>query len=371
MTDILDKSGIILGRTNNNLCAIDMFSEKNNNYNMCVFGSTGAGKSYFIKLMIIKNAYKGIRQIIIDPEGEYVDLINSLGGKIYDYKYYNPFYIEESSLAENDFFNKKVDQVITFVKSNVQIENNELLRNCIKKAYKLYGINANKESLYELSNKTKLFIKPQYKQKFPNMNDLFNILEKEGLRIPEELRSIYTSSNKEEKSELYCFNLKGKTMKQINLEMKTFMLKIYELIKEETLIYFDELWKCIGCSEDRYVIENIYSMFKTLRKKKAGIISISQDIYDLFTLDNGNFGKSILNNSNIKVLFKMEWQDIEMLDRIFKNKRMASNTKILTRGNAYVSMNNTSFNLEVNATNDEHKLIEGDNYEENISSNKQ
>ncbi len=76
--DILNKEGILLGKTNNNPCMIDLFDNKNNNYNMCIFGSSGAGKSYFVKLMILRNAYKGIRQIIVDPEGEYVSLVKSL-----------------------------------------------------------------------------------------------------------------------------------------------------------------------------------------------------------------------------------------------------------------------------------------------------
>ena len=151
--------------------------------------------------------------------------------------------------------------------------------------------------------------------------------------------------------------------------MQTFMPKIYELIKDETLIYFDEVWKTIGLGQDRYVIENIYNMFKTLRKKKAGIIAISQDICDLFSLDGGNFGKSILNNANTKVLFKMEWQDIEMFERMLQGAKISGNIKALARGNACVSMGNTNFNLEVKATEYEHKLIEGERYEENINSN--
>ena len=86
-------------------------------------------------------------------------------------------------------------------------------------------------------------------------------------------------------------------------------------------------------------------------------------------MDSGNFGKSILNNANIKVLFKMEWQDIEMFDRILQNVSVVGNIKSLTRGSAYVSMGNTNFNLEVKATKYEHKLIEGESNEEIINSN--
>lgn len=362
-SDVLNKNGILLGKANNNLCAIDMFSKKNNNYNMCIFGSSGAGKSYFVKLMIIKNAYKGIRQIVIDPEGEYVDLVESLGGHVYTMEDYNPFEISESFLDNPDFFNQKLEQILDYLSSKFEITDRDKLKGLIIRLYNKFGINETKESLYKLNNANKLYIKPQYIDNFPTINDLIDIMEEEKITDASLLKQARHSKDASRNAELFCFNLKGRGIKEINLDMKIFMPKIYELIKTETLIYFDEVWKTIGLGQDRYVIENIYNMFKTLRKKRAGVIAISQDICDLFTLDGGNFGKSILNNANIKVLFKMEWQDIEMFERMLQAARIGGGIKTLARGNAYVSMGNTNFNLEVKATGYEHKLIEGDKEE--------
>ncbi len=367
--DILSKNGILLGRANNNLCAIDIFSPKNNNYNMCVFGSSGAGKSYFVKLMIIKNAYKGTRQIVIDPEGEYVELVESLGGHVYTEENYNPFEINEAFLGNKDFLNQKIEQILNYVSGKIRIYDKEKLRTCCIKTYNMFGINEKKESLYKLNNNIKLYIRPQYIDKFPTINDLISVMKQEGLKEAKYLRQAQNLQNASNNTELYCFNLKGKNIQEIHQAMITFLPKIYELIKNETLIYFDEVWKSIGLGKDRYVVENIYNMFKTLRKRRAGIIAISQDICDLFSLDGGSFGKSILNNANVKVLFKMEWQDVEMFERILQSASIGQNIKALSRGNAYVSMGNTNFNLEVKATEYEHKLIEGERYEKNINSN--
>lgn len=367
-SDVLNKDGILLGRANNNLCAIDVFSYKNNNYNMCIFGSSGAGKSYFVKLMIVKNAYKGIRQIVIDPEGEYVGLVESLGGHVYTETNYNPFEINESFLENSDFFNKKVEQIVEYVSDRIRVVDKGKLRMQIILTYNKFGINESKESLYKLKDNDKLYIKPKYTSNFPTLNDLVDVMQQDGVQCAEALRTTICDRNVDNNTELYCFNLKGKSIQQIQEEMKAFIPKIYELIKTKTLIYFDELWKSIGLGNDRYVIENIYSMFKTLRKNKAGIVAISQDICDLFTLDGGNFGKSILNNANIKVFFKMEWQDVEMFERMLATLYIGKNIKMLARGNAYISMGNMNFNLEVKATDFEHKLIEGEKYEENINS---
>lgn len=367
--DILNKKGILLGKANNNLCAIDMFCDKNNNYNMCIFGSSGAGKSYFVKLVIIKNAYKGIRQIIIDPEGEYVDLVRSLGGHVYTSENYNPFEINESFLENKDFFNQKIEQIVDYISQKIKIVDKEKIKECCKKTYSRFGICEVKESLYKKGDNNKLYIKPKYREDFPTINDLINEMQKEGIKNTKVLEQICKGNAVKSNTELFCFTLNGKSIQDIGKEMKNIMPKIYELIKSETLIYFDEVWKCIGFGQDRYVIENIYNMFKTLRKKKAGIIAITQDICDLFNLDEGNFGKSILNNANVKALFKMEWQDVETLNKMVKFSDLESNIKSLSRGNAYINMGNTNFRLEVKATEFEHKLIEGERYEENINSN--
>ena len=358
--DVFNKNGIIVGNANNNLCVIDIFSNKNNNYNMCIFGSSGAGKSYFVKLMIIKNAYKGIRQIIIDPEGEYVELVRKLGGHVYTFNTYNPFEIDESSTVNNNYFEDKIEYVEKYILNFVQDIDKQKLKDAIIQAYCEKGINQTKESLYKLTDEDKIYSKPKYINKFPTIKDLIRILKLNGIDINIIEEKYEENNNNLNSTEIFCFCLNSKSIESLQKEMKIFIPKIYELIRENTLIYFDEIWRGISLGQDSYVIEHIYNMFKTLRKKKAGIVAISQDICDLFSLDNGGFGKSILNNSNMKVLFKMEWQDIEVFQRMLPGEAISKKIKSLNRGNAYVNMNNTNFTLEVNATNFEHQLIEGE-----------
>ena len=358
--DIFNKNGIIVGKANNNLCVIDVFSNKNNNYNMCIFGSSGAGKSYFVKLMIIKNAYKGIRQIIIDPEGEYVELVKKLGGHVYTMDTYNPFEIDEVSTANNNFFEEKIGQIEQYVLTNMPDIDKQKLKAAIMQTYSETGITKDKASLYKLTDEDKIYSKPKYINKFPTIKDLIRILKLNGVEVNDLEDRYKENKSKVNNSEIFCFHLNSQSIESVQKEMKIFIPKIYELISENTLIYFDEIWKGISLGKDYYVIEHIYNMFKTLRKKKAGIIAISQDIYDLFSLDNGAFGKSILNNSNMKVLFKMEWQDIEIFQRMLSGEDISKKIKSLNRGMAYINMNNTNFTLEVNGTDFEHQMIEGE-----------
>ena len=113
-------------------------------------------------------------------------------------------------------------------------------------------------------------------------------------------------------------------------------------------------------------------MFKTLRKKKSGIVAISQDIGDLFSIDNGNLGKSILNNSYTKVFFKLEYSDAEKLNNLSLEEELMKNKIFyLERGQAYIKHGNSNFILEVLASEYEKQLIEGESInEEGIGSNR-
>ena len=65
-------------------------------------------------------------------------------------------------------------------------------------------------------------------------------------------------------------------------------------------IYLDEIWRLIGVTSNKFVASFIYKIFKTIRKYGGSAVAITQDVSDLFSLDNGAYGKSILNNSSIK-----------------------------------------------------------------------
>lgn len=352
--NVMTEDGVIVGKANGSICAINLLDDKNMNYNMCVFGASGAGKSYYIKLHILRSLYNGINQIIIDPEGEYVELVSKLGGRVYDENTYNPCHITENFAKKNgDFLNIKIKEIAEYVnhKSSIEYDKDKIYEE-IKKLYLDYGITEDISSLYTTKNEDNIYIKPVYKNKFPSVNDLFKRL---GLPLNEHAyEQEITTSN------LHLFHVKGRTSKDIQKEISMFLPKIYELIEENTLIYFDEIWKCISMGEDKSMLEEVYNMFKTLRKKKAGIVAISQDIGDLFNIDHGNFGKSILNNSYTKMFFRMEYADLEKLNEL-NRELMEKNIVAFERGTAYVKQGNTNFKLEVLSSEYEHLIIERKN----------
>ena len=121
--NIFDETGIFLGTNiyNNSLVFVDRFNkEKYKNANMCVFGASGAGKSFFIKVQLLRYWLMGIEQYVIDPEREYDKLAEKLGGTIIKIgpsssTYINVLDIREESIEDSaGFLSTKLNKLKGF-----------------------------------------------------------------------------------------------------------------------------------------------------------------------------------------------------------------------------------------------------------------
>ena len=122
-SSIYDEEGIYIGKNiyNKSLIFIDRYDkEKYKNANMCVFGTSGAGKSYFLKLNILRYRIHNIEQYIIDSEREYTNICNKLDGVLLKIgptsdTYINILDIREESLEEErGFLASKISKLIGF-----------------------------------------------------------------------------------------------------------------------------------------------------------------------------------------------------------------------------------------------------------------
>lgn len=95
--------------------------------------------------------------------------------------------------------------------------------------------------------------------------------------------------------------------------IECFWNKVKENREIKKAIYLDEIWRLIGVTSNKYVAGFIYKIFKTIRKYSGSAVAITQDVSDLFSLENGTYGKSILNNSSIKTFFSLEEENIKIL----------------------------------------------------------
>ena len=383
-SSFFDEEGIFIGTNiyNNSLVFIDRYKYKN--ANMCIFGSSGAGKSFYIKLLVLRYRILGMEQYIIDPDREYTKLCDNLDGTLIKIgpssnSFINVFDIREESLEEGEggYLATKISKLIGFfnlIFGNINEEEKAILEEKLIEVYKEKGINFDDSSLYK-EEKNKINIKPIFKESrdMPILEDFYNILEKD-----EKTKIFKTKLIPFVKGSLNFFN----NYTNVELNNKLIIADIYELGEEnlkygmylftelfwdkikkdrkiKKAIYLDEIWRLIGVTSNKEVASFIYKIFKTIRKYGGSGVAITQDVSDLFSLENGTYGKSILNNSEIKTFFSLEEDNIKLLGEY---TNMSEKEKIeirsLKRGECLMFAENNHLLIKIECSDFEKKLIE-------------
>ena len=130
---------------------------------------------------------------------------------------------------------------------------------------------------------------------------------------------------------------------------------------EKKAIDLDEIWRLIGVTSNKYVASFIYKIFKTIRKYSGSGVAITQDISDIFSLDNGTYGKSILNNSSIKTFFALEEENIKILsDYSNISEKEKIEIKSLKTGECLMFVGENHILIKVEFSNEEYKIIKGE-----------
>ena len=121
----------------------------------------------------------------------------------------------------------------------------------------------------------------------------------------------------------------------------------------------NEIWRLIGITSNKEVASFIYKIFKTIRKYGGSGVAITQDVSDLFSLDNGTYGKSILNNSNIKVFFCLEEENINILEKYAKlSEKEKIEIKSFSKGECLMFVGNDHILVKIDSSDFEKNIIE-------------
>lgn len=391
-SSIYDEDGIFIGSNmnNNSLVFIDKYNNKYKNANMCIFGTSGAGKSYYTKLLILRYRLLGIEQYVIDPEREYDKLCNNIDGILLKIgpgskTYINIFDIREESLEDNQsgYLATKIGKLLGFfnlIFGNLNEEEKSIIEENLIKTYAKKNINFDDNSLYKNNEKNKINIKKQFKDtnEMPLLEDFYNVLaeDKNNEKFRRKLIPFIKGS-------LSFFN----KYTNIKLNNKLIVADIYELgednlkygmyiftelfwdkIKKnrnvKKSIYMDEIWRLIGVTSNKEVASFIYKIFKTIRKYGGSAVAITQDVSDLFSLDNGTYGRSILNNSSIKSFFSLEEENLNVLQE-YENlsEREKIEIKSLKRGEALMIVGNDHIVTKIESSEIEDEVIVGGNFD--------
>jgi len=387
-SSIFDENGIFIGSNiiNNSLIFVDKYDEKYKNSNMCVFGTSGAGKSFFNKIQILRYRILGIEQYVIDPEREYNNLCENLNGTLLKIgpnsnTYINIFDIREESLedSQNGFLSSKIIKLLGFfnlIFGAIDEEEKSLLEQKIIQTYEEKGITFDDNTLYKNNEKNIIVNKKIFKSTYdmPKLEDLYknliidNKTKKMGIKlipfVNGTLNFFNNYTNIEIKNKLIVADIYELGEENLKYGMYLFTELFWDKIKKnravKKTIYLDEIWRLIGITSNKDVASFIYKIFKTIRKYGGSAVAITQDIYDLFSLENGIYGRSILNNSSLKCFFSLEEENLNILQK-YENisDREKIEIKSLKRGESLMIIGSNHIIAKIECSNYEEKIVNG------------
>ncbi|OGH84661.1 MAG: conjugal transfer protein TraC, partial [Candidatus Magasanikbacteria bacterium RIFOXYA2_FULL_44_8] len=319
--ELTSDNGILYGinRHNNSLILFDRFSLQN--ANMTVFATSGAGKSYAIKLEIMRSLMMGIEVIVIDPEMEYKHLSDAVGGT-----YINISLSSESKINPFDLPRPMSKEVsVEDIIRGAVITVKGLLR------IMLGGLTTEQDSIIDralIESYAKKDITPDCDLatvKPPTMLDLQEILE--GMTGSSELvlklqkftegtfSGLFTSpTNVSMKNQLVVFSVRDLEDELRPLGIYTIINYIWNVVRSERkkrILVIDEAW-WLMMHEDS--ARFIFALVKRCRKYYLGVTTITQDVNDFL---RSQYGQGIVTNSALNLLMRQSPASVDLLQKVF------------------------------------------------------
>ena len=323
----------------------------------------------------------------MDPEREYNNLCKRLKGiqiKIGPNSdtYINILEIRKESIedGESGYLATKIGKLIGFfnlIFGELNEEEKALMEEKLIQTYKNKNINFDDKSLY----REKKMNKKEFKgpKEMPILSDLYQILGEDKRTkkfktklipfVEGSMKFFNHYSNIKLDNDLIVADIYDLGEDNLKYGMYLFTDIFWDKIKEnrnqKKAIYLDEIWRLIGVTSNKEVASFIYKIFKTIRKYSGSSIAITQDISDIFSLENGTYGKSILNNSSIKTFFALEEENIKILSEFTNlSEKEKMEIKSLKRGECLMFVGEDHILTKIESSDLEKEIIEGENKNE-------
>lgn len=396
--EMSDDTGVLLGvnRHNNSLCIVDLFNtKKNKNANLNLLGTSGAGKTFTMQLLALRMRMRGIQCYILAPiKGhEFRRACNHIGGQYIKIAPGSPHcinvmeirhtitpemeLIDEIDYSEMDsMLARKIQQLMIFFSlliPDMSNEEEQMLDEALIKTYAEFGITHDNESLYVDASAS-----PPKMKKMPILGDLHkNLLgnpmtERIAVIVSRFVTGSAQSFNRQTNVDLSnkyivldLSELKGKLLP---VGMMIALDYVWDNIKadrtKKKAILIDEIWQLIGASSNKQAADFCLTIFKTIRGFGGAAISATQDLSDFFSLEDGKYGRAIVNNSKNKIILNLEPDEARYVQDVLKltKTEMRSITRF-ERGEALVYSNNNKVPVVIKASKEEQEMITTDRAE--------
>jgi hypothetical protein len=317
--DLSDNKGILYGINlhNNSLVIFDRFALPN--ANMVVFAQAGAGKSYAVKLEILRSLLLGTNILIIDPENEYQYLADSIGGS-----YFNIAVASEDNINPFELPLVKEDE-----ETNEEVFRNHILNLIGLIKLMLGGLSPQEEiildrALVQTYASRDIFSENMTERKTPPlMEDLENVLQSsEGgedlaAKLYKFTKGTYAGflnkpSNIDINNRLVIFGVRELSDELRPIAMYVVLNYIWTMIKKDMrkrVAVIDEGWWLLNHEESASFL---FGLVKRARKYYLGVTFITQDIEDALS---SPYGKPLITNSSLALLLRQSPANIDAIGK--------------------------------------------------------
>ena len=265
------------------------------------------GKSYFIKLNILREFLLNTIQYVIDPENEYTEIGKFLGGTIITLSPSSDNFLNIFDIYENDFnknyLSNKLIQLKPFfylIFQDISVEDYGKVEEIIIKIYKNHKLTFDDTSFYNNNSFVNTLNMPILEELYNEMLYYEDLKKYTYMLIPFVKGSLiffnhHTTFNTD--SSLMIANINELGEDNYKYGMCLFATFFWNKLKQNKnknkLIYIDEIWRIIGGTSTPVTAQFIYKIFKTIRKLNGGAISITQDVSDMLSLENRKLSEKL------------------------------------------------------------------------------
>ena len=396
--EMSDDTGVLLGinRHNNSLCIVDLFDTKNNkNANLNLLGTSGAGKTFTMQLLALRMRMRGIQCYIIAPiKGhEFRRACNRIGGQFIKIAPGSPHcinimeirhtispemeLIDELDYSEMDsLLAQKIQQLMIFFSlliPDMTNEEEQMLDEALIRTYGKFGITHDNDSVYEDRNAV-----PPKMKTMPILGDLHEELQKNEMTkriavivsrfVTGSAQSFNQQTNVDLSNKYIVLDLSELKGKLLPVGMMIALDYVWDKIKSDRTkkkaIMIDEIWQLIGAGSNRMAAEFCLEIFKVIRGFGGAAISATQDLSDFFGLEDGRYGRAIINNSKNKIILNLEPDEAEFVrDTLKLTKTEIRSITRFERGEALICSNNSKVPVIIKASKEEQEMITTDRAE--------
>ncbi|OGM09783.1 hypothetical protein A2W13_01215 [Candidatus Woesebacteria bacterium RBG_16_36_11] len=318
--ELSSDKGVLYGinSQNESFIIFDRFSLEN--ANMTIFATSGAGKSYFVKLESIRSLMLGTEVIVIDPESEYKTIAEAVGGEFISFSFgssskINPFDLSQIYTEGENQLGLKILTLHSFFKvimGQLNPIQEALLDRALIATYRGKGITQDPTT---------------QKREAPLMEDLYKTLV--GMETPDAMdlaariekfvRGSFVGifdrqTNININNPFTVFSVKD--MQEALRPIAMFMVldfiwtRVQRDLKRRLLIV-DEAWHMMRYPDSA---QFLWSVVKRARKYFLGLTTITQDVEDFL---NQDIGKAIVTNSSLRLLLKQSPAAIDRIAEVF------------------------------------------------------